>query len=95
MTQLLVVTCPKDYASYLKDKTAYCSYIHNSKDMKPTWLSINFSMNKENVEQLGFVPVCVSPQLHLGCELGGQSQGPQRTLHTSGTLSHPGSWDHW
>jgi hypothetical protein len=32
---------------------------------------------------------------HLGCELGGVSQGPQRTLHATGALAHPGSWDHW
>lgn len=35
-----MVTSPKDFASYYRDKTAYCSYIHNTKDMKLTWLSI-------------------------------------------------------
>ena len=32
---------------------------------------------------------------HLGLYLSRGSQGPQRTLHTAGTLAHPGSWDHW
>ena len=27
--------------------------------------------------------------------LCGGSQTPQRTLHTAGTLAHPGSWVHW
>jgi hypothetical protein len=31
---------------------------------------------------------------HLGHELGGGSQVPQKILHSVGTLAHPGSCDH-
>jgi hypothetical protein len=34
-------------------------------------------------------------QMNLLCEPSRGSQGPQRTLHTTGPLAHPGSWDHW
>ena len=37
----------------------------------------------------------VLPPCHLGHDLSGGPQGPQRTLHAAGTLAHLGSSDHW
>jgi hypothetical protein len=58
----------------------------------PLTMHFRYSLGKY---LLSFTLKMYSCPVHIRPELSGQSQGPQRILHTSGTLEHPEYWDQW